>query len=273
MNTSFMKWTDEAYGEHERQKFDLAVPKDRGCHGLILFIHGGAWIAGDKEGYRDDLDRWAVKGYAAAAMNYRYIAPDAQMDAEMEDIKNALAAIREKAKEAGADLTRVLLTGTSAGGHLSLLYAYSMAETSPIRPACVVDYCGPTLLSEHGLLYETPGKYPPAEQWTALFSNLTGKPVVPGNEAEFMPLLEKYSPVTHVTGNSVPTIICHGQKDDLVPFSQAKILRDRLEECGVEYVFLPMPEAGHGLEQAEIYRESAALFEIYAERFLKEAEA
>ena len=54
MNTSFMKWTDEAYGEHERQKFDLAVPKDRSCHGLILFIHGGAWIAGDKEGYRDD---------------------------------------------------------------------------------------------------------------------------------------------------------------------------------------------------------------------------
>ncbi len=269
MNGASRKFLDLAYGDHERQIYDLALPENGGG-GLILFLHGGAWIHGSKDGYRDELDEWCAKGYAAAAINYRYLAPDTHMDALLDDITAALSAIRSKAAQYGVTLRRVLLTGASAGGHLSLLYAYSKADEAPIRPACVVDYCGPTLLTDEALLSGTPARYPPEEQWIELFSNLTGIPYTGDNREEILPRLLRYSPVAHVTERAVPTVVCHGQLDDVVPFSNAVALRDALEANRVEYVFLPMPNAGHGLEQEDIYRESRALFEIYAARFLGE---
>ncbi|MBR4186690.1 MAG: alpha/beta hydrolase [Clostridia bacterium] len=270
MKNNLRRFYDAPYGGHERQIYDLVLPEKRCCGGLVLSIHGGAWIHGDKGYYRDELDEWAAKGYAAAAINYHYLSPDTHMDTLVHDITEALAAIKKTAAENGVTLSRALLTGASAGGHLSLLYAYAMADEAPIRPVCVVDYCGPTLLTDKELLEGTPSRYPPMEQWIELYSNLTGIPFRGENREEFMPLLLKYSPLHYVNEHSVPTIICHGQRDDVVPFSNATALRDALEAHGVEYVFLPMPKAGHPLEQEEIFRESRALFELYAERFLQE---
>lgn len=271
MRREIIRIENAPYGGHERQRYDLLIPADyEERRGLILFIHGGAWIAGDKEGYRDDMEFWLGKGFAAAAMNYHYIAPGVRMDTLIGDISLALAAIRGKAAAHGIRLERALLTGHSAGGHLSLLYAYSAADAAPIRPACVVDYCGPALLTDGELLYGTPKRYPPEEQWSSLFENLTGIPCdgnAPASE-ELLAELRRYSPVCYVTPSVPPTVIVHGQKDDVVPFSNAAALRDALEKNGAEYAFLPMPEAGHGLEQRGIYEESRALFEIYARRFL-----
>ena len=67
MNT-IRKFYDLAYGDHERQIYDLALPAE-GCGGLILFLHGGAWIHGNKDYYRDEFDEWCGKGFAAAAIN------------------------------------------------------------------------------------------------------------------------------------------------------------------------------------------------------------
>lgn len=271
MNHSPIDIIDAPYGAHERQRFDLLIPADyEKRHGLILFIHGGAWIGGDKAGYLEELEVWREKGYAAASINYHYIAPDAPMGTLVSDMILALYAIRRKAAVHGADLCRVLLTGISAGGHLSLLYAYSMADISPITPACVVDYSGPTLLDDPDLLYGTPKRYPPEEKWIDLYSNLTGIPfsTEPGADLE-RNLVElcRWSPVTYVTKNSPPTIIVHGQRDDVVPYSNATALRDALEKNGVEYVFMPMPDMGHSLE-SPVYGESRLLFAAYAERFL-----
>ena len=267
MEEKGLLFADQPYGAHERQRFDLCLPRDhRDRSGLILFIHGGAWIAGDKEGYRGELEKWSLRGIPAAAVNYRYIAADTHMDALLDDITSALAAIRDLSADHGVRLDRVMLTGGSAGGHLSLLYAYARAEDAPVRPVCVADYCGPTLLTDEGLLYGTPEHYPPKEQWTELFTNICG--MLPDSD-EGMDMLRRYSPVSYVTEKTVPTIICHGQKDDIVPFSNAVSLRDALEAHGVEYAFLPMPAAGHGLEQKEIYEESEALFGLYVKRFLE----
>lgn len=262
---------DAPYGKHERQRYDLMIPADyAGRHGLVLFLHGGAWIGGDKAGYREELMRWCGKGYAAASVNYHYLAPDAHMDTLVGDLSLALYVIRRKAAANGADLTRLLLTGISAGGHLSLLYAYARTESSPIRPVCVVDYAGPALLTDEGLLYGTPAHYPPAEKWIELYSNLTGIPMTEENMEAILPRLRRYSPVCHVRPSSPPTLICHGMEDDVVPYSNATALRDALEKCGVEYVFMPMPKTGHSLD-SPVYAESLLLFDAWAKRFLDPA--
>ena len=270
MSDTFVVFENAPYGEHERQRYDLVLPSENaGERGLILFIHGGSWIHGDKAAYRDDLCLWAEKGFAAAAVNYHYLAPDAHMDTLVSDIALSLSAIRRKAEAHGVKLGKALLTGSSAGGHLSLLYAYSMAGISAVRPVCVVDYCGPTLLTDEKLLFATPEHHPPMEQWIELFTNLCGIPFRPENREAILAALTRYSPVTYVSDASVPTVMVYGMKDDVVPFSNAKALRDGLDAHGIEYVFLPMPEAGHGLEQEEIYEESKVLFGMYAERFLR----
>ena len=116
-----------SYGKHERQVLALAIPKDNdGEVGLILYIHGGGWIMGDKEGYMDALSNTANNfGYAAAALNYGYLGKNVSMHDIAEDIDSALSVIKKKAKEKGVEINKVLLTGGSAGGHLSMFYAYS----------------------------------------------------------------------------------------------------------------------------------------------------
>ena len=71
MSEGILLFWDEAYGEHEKQRYDLALPRDHADrHGLILCVHGGAGIAGDKKSYAEEIEAWAGQGFAAAAVNY-----------------------------------------------------------------------------------------------------------------------------------------------------------------------------------------------------------
>ena len=72
---------DLSYGTHERQVVDLFVPENAsGDLGLVLFIHGGAWIQGDKESYKGGMEYGATNlGIATASVNYRYISDDVDL--------------------------------------------------------------------------------------------------------------------------------------------------------------------------------------------------
>ncbi len=226
-------------------------------------MHGGAGIAGDKKSYAEEIEAWAGQGFAAAAVNYHYISDEIHLDTLTEDLALALNAIWKKAAGCGTVLNRMLLTGESAGAQLALLYAYSMAHASPIRPVGVVEYCGPTLLTDRGLLQDIP-----ENDRNQLLAWMTGVASRTETREMFRRELLRYSPMSYVEAGAVPTVICHGQRDGIVPFSNAKVLFDALLERGVETVLLAMPEAGHQLEQPEIYEESRELFRLWAERFL-----
>ncbi len=265
MNDGILLFRDEAYGEHEKQRYDLALPRERAdTHGLVLCVHGGAFIAGDKDTYAGEIVMWAGRGFAAAAVNYHYVSDEIHLDTLNKDLALALNAIWKKAAGCGTVLDRMLLTGESAGSHLALFYAYSMAQASPIRPVGVVEYCGSTLLTDRDLLHDVP-----ENDRAELLKWMTGVPSRPEDrEAQRRELL-RYSPLSYVETGAVPTVICHGQRDGTVPFSNAKALFDALLERGVETVLLAMPEGGHQLEQPEIYEESRELFRLWAERFLR----
>ena len=90
------KYFDLSYGTHERQVVDLFIPDDAsGDLGLVLFIHGGAWIAGDKESYEGGMEYGATElGIATASVNYRYISDDVDLLDVLDDIDDALAVIK-----------------------------------------------------------------------------------------------------------------------------------------------------------------------------------
>ncbi len=246
-----------SYGDHERQIMDLYLPeKSDGEVGLILFIHGGAWIAGDKDGYKKAL-KTACKdlGYAAAAINYRYLSEKVSLHDIADDIDLALKKIKEKGAEKDININKVLLTGSSAGGHLSLFYAYSRKDTAPITPAAVVSNCGPADLTDDNYYYNSDlgmnSELGAFEDIAKLFSYACGEKFTYETRNSAEEALLKVSPVYYVNSGTVPTVINHGQKDTIVPFSNAVALASKLEENGVSYDFNVYPNSGHGLDKDE----------------------
>ena len=247
LNSNSYEYYDLAYGTHERQVLDLNIPKENdGEIGLVLFIHGGAWIAGDKDSYKNGVkSASSTYGFASASINYRYISDDVDFNDILDDIDAALACIKAKGAENGVNINKVLLTGDSAGGHLSLLYAYSRAETAPITPAAVVSNSGPTdLFDENFYINNALGS---ADVIADLFSDGCGQTFTYAEKESAKDALMKASPVYYVNEKTVPTVINHGMKDSIVPFSNAQSLDAKLTEYGVTHYFNAYPNSDHDL--------------------------
>ncbi len=270
-----------SYGNHERQVMDLYLPEENdGEVGLVLFIHGGAWIGGNKDEYKSALKTACDDlGYAAAAINYRYLSETVSLHDIADDIDLALKKIREKGAEKGININKVLLTGSSAGAHLSMFYAYSRKETAPITPVAVVSNCGPTDLSDDNYYYNADlgvnSELGAFEDIAYLFSCAGGQKFTYETRATAKEALLKVSPIYYVNSGTVPTVINHGQKDTIVPFSNATAIVEKFEEYGVKYDFNVYPNSGHGLDKDEANRKIAddLLYEYLATYLGKEAVA
>jgi len=120
---ALIAYSDLTYGTDPAQKFDIYVPKNAATKmPLIIFVHGGAWIAGDK----DDVSPIAVfiaqQGFVVINMNYRLL-PTFSYPAPMEDIQMVLQWVNQNSQQCKIDVTRIGMSGHSAGGHLISLYA------------------------------------------------------------------------------------------------------------------------------------------------------
>src|SRR5439155_23995200 len=120
-----------AYGKHERQVLDFWKAKSDTPTPLVLFIHGGGWQNGDKNGLgAAALQQYLDAGISVAAINYRYVKQATELKVEppvkapLEDAARALQTIRSKAGEWNLDKKRVGATGGSAGGCSSLWLAF-----------------------------------------------------------------------------------------------------------------------------------------------------
>lgn len=261
---------DMSYGTHERQVVDLCIPDGAsGDLGMVLFIHGGAWIQGDKESYEGGMNYGASSlGIATASVNYRYISDDVDLLDVLDDIDAALAKVKAKGAEVGVNINKVLLTGDSAGGHLSLLYAYARKNTAPITPVAVVSNSGPTDLYDDNFYHNN------ALGDEAVISNLMswacGQRFTYETREGARDALYSVSPVAYVSADCVPTVINHGNADSIVPFSNAQTLDALLTQYGVEHEFNVYQNSDHDLgnDEAASDRANELLFG-YIDRFLK----
>lgn len=266
---------DRYYTENRspRQTYDLVFPKNAsGSTGLVLCIHGGGWVEGSKDEYTKTLMQMSEdRGFAAACMNYRYVSETVSFDDVLDDVSSALAAIRETGAAYGVDFDRVLLTGISAGGHISLLYAYTRKDTAPVKPVCVVELCGPTDF-EDGFYYSDENSVNHAvgeAYFRNIISHGIGYAIDPDDPEAAKPAMRKYSPVHYVDQNTVPTVFGHGEQDTIVPYQNALDLDARLTQCGVEHTFVSFPDSGHGCEDKASMSRIMELFFSSAENYLK----
>lgn len=261
------KFENVSYGTHERHTLNLYIPADKESVGLVLMIHGGAWIGGDKADYAGEVERVLGMGYAVATVNYRYISDDVDLIDVTDDIQLAVAKIKELSEKRGVEINKMVLTGVSAGGHLAMLYAYSRDDVSAIKPVAVLNYCGPTDLSDDAYYFDN--GLGDGEYVAQVLSWACGYKHTFATREEAKEALWNVSPLKYVDENTVPTVINHGVKDNIVPFSNAVSLRDKFDTLGVTYVFNAYPNSGHGLnEDAENTDKSYELYSEYLETYL-----
>ena len=181
-----------------------------------------------------------------------YIDENVNLTDIMDDIDLAMARVKEIGDSLGVEISGFLSTGGSAGGHLALQYAYSRAETSPIAPKAVVSYCGPADLTDEYYYYnedlQLNNGLGDEEYVATVLGYASGYPHTYANRADAKEALRVVSPVYYVNEKTVPTVINHGMKDDIVPYRNAVDLDAKLTEYGVEHVLNSYPNSGHGLE-------------------------
>ncbi len=226
-----------SYGTDAAQKMDIYLPAGRSVNStkLIVLIHGGGWNQGDKTDFNPYVDtlKQRLPGYAIININYRLSTGTTNLFPTQEnDTKAALEFIYSKRNEFAISDKYVLL-GASAGAHLSLLQAYKY--TSPLKMKAVVDFFGPTDLTD---MYNNPASIfaPPAALATAIGATPITNPSI----------YTQSSPITFVSAQSPPTIILQGGVDPLVSPSQAVALKTKLQGMGVvnQYVFYPTESHG-----------------------------
>ena len=115
---------DLAYGPEPRQRMDVYLPAMTERTPVLLMVHGGAWVVGDKSMPRvveQKVAHWVRdRGFILVSVNYR-LAPEVHPPTQAADIARALAMVQRRAPSWGGDPSRVVLMGHSAGAHLVAL--------------------------------------------------------------------------------------------------------------------------------------------------------
>jgi acetyl esterase/lipase len=207
----------------------------------VIMVHGGFFQVGRRSSETARWDAWlADEGYVVFDIDYRLSPPPRWKDAPG-DVKCAVGWVKENAESYGVDPDRIALMGNSAGGHLSLLAAYTQGnprlppscETGDTSVAAVVGFYSPTDL--------TP-LCPDVDDECAL-QPFTG--ATPATNPDRYRLV---SPISHVDSSDPPTFLVQGGRDSFTPPGQSPLLARRLEEAGVEHRLLELPYAQHGFD-------------------------
>jgi acetyl esterase/lipase len=221
--------------------FDLFRADDSSTLPLVVMIHGGGWISGDRYDFLEEAQVFAAAGFAAATVEYR-LAPLHPYPAAVADVMAFVRYARGNAAELGIDPERIGAMGVSAGGHLAAMLGVagkrptaddhtSGGETRRIQ--AVVDLCGIT-----DITHPEGRHFPVAWEFLRQFMGCAYS----GNEETW----REASPLCHVTPEAASFLIMHGREDDIVPLEQSHRLKEALEGAGVQADLHVLPGEGHG---------------------------
>lgn len=221
-----VRYDDIVYGTDEKwQVLDVYRPRDAEGKVLpvIVSVHGGGWVYGDKERYQFYCMNLAERGFAVVNFTYR-LAPEAKYPAPLEDTNLVFTWVLENAGKYGFDTEHIFAVGDSAGAHCLGLYAsvctnteyakkYNFSTPEGFAPKAIALNCG---------AYQV--KLSQDEKLMADY--------LPGGGTEEE--LRLVNVIEHVTENFPPTFLMTAVEDFLK--EQAPLLTEKLRECEVPHV-------------------------------------
>ena len=205
----------------------------------IIYMHGGFWVAGNKEGAILNLLPWMEMGWNVVNVEYR-LGPNTLAPGALEDSFCALRYVGQQAKTYNVDVDRIVVTGESAGGHLALALGIipesegldrECAANTPLpKVAAVINWFG---ISDVPDVIDGPNRRPPAERW---FGSLPNR----------MEIAKRVSPITYVRAGLPPILTIHGDADPTVPYPEAVALHAALTKVNVPNQLITIPGGHHG---------------------------
>ncbi len=228
---------------------DVAVPPNPGPHPVLLYLHGGGWVAGSPKSHRRLVQRFAQAGCLTVSLDYR-LAPEYPFPAGYDDCVFAARWTRENAARWNGAADRIAIGGDSAGGNLAAAVAAVSGEG--LRAAILIygifDFAAAVARGAMGI--EGVARAYLAQAYPA---------------ALFDP---RVSPLRRVTAQFPPAFLTVGTADPLLPESQA--MAAALSAAGVPHELHICNEMIHGFIQLEMLdecrRTQAAMFEFLKSR-------
>ena len=238
--------TDLAYADDSpSQRLDLRLPAGAGPVPLVVYFHGGGWVAGDKAA-ADELavvEPLVAHGFAVASVTYR-LAPESVYPSAADDALAALVWLRAHAGSYGVDVARVALFGVSAGAQLAALVGID-AGAETVR--AVVDWSGPVDLGSVGPQLRSDlrcgGAFDDPDDPTSFWAAFVGGPV-----RDRPDVVVAADPRRHIAPDVVLPrfLVAHGERDCVVPVAQSRLLVDALHATGDRSsVLRVLPGVGH----------------------------
>ncbi len=253
MNQSYRIVPDVTYlvADGYESKLDVIAPRDTSRRlPTLLYIHGGGWVGGVKDTHFLDFLPYLEMGFAIVNVEYRMgrvaLAPGA-----VEDCRCALRWVLDNAEKYGLDTGRIVVSGHSAGGHLTLTTGMLTSSVGldrrcpasnpegagradayePEMPvAAMVNWFGITDVAD---LVEGPNAKTYAVAWM-------------GGLANWREVARRVSPLEYVRADLPPILTLHGDADDIVPYNHATRLHAALEKAGVPNQLHTIPGGSHG---------------------------
>ena len=245
----FVKHTlDFAKVDDQTLKLDLYLPKEQASPSpLIVYVHGGAWRAGSREGL--PLLELLNHGWAIASVDYR-LSVDAKFPAQVHDIKAAIRFLRAQEEAQGYDAKSIVIAGSSAGGHLAALVGVTNGHEAlegevgghgdaDSSVQAIVSFYGASNLTTilrqstpHGLSVRVPAL----------------KLLLGGSPEEEPGLARLDSPVVHVDGQDPPLLLLHGDQDPQMPINQSHELEGAYKNVGASVRLDVVHGGAHGGE-------------------------
>jgi acetyl esterase/lipase len=230
-------------------KLDLYRPGDTSAVPVVIWIHGGGWVAGSKEEVLLATLPYMEMGFAVINVEYR-LAKISPAPAAVEDCLCVLHWLGRHADEYHLDLNKVVISGASAGGHLALTTAVLPTSTDldsscandddpsggagpwpnrRVNIAAVVNWFGITDVAD--LIHQDARAY--AITWL-------------GAAEDRDRIAKRVSPITYVRAGLPPILTIHGDRDTYVPYQQARRFHEALTKVGVQNRLITIEGKGHG---------------------------
>ncbi len=247
-------------------KLDVIQPRGLTApNPTLVYYHGGGWTSGTKESATLSLLPYLQMGWSVVNVEYR-LTDVALAPAAVEDSRCALRWVYKNARQYNFDVTRIVTTGTSAGGHLALIAGMLPASagfdntcaadrsggsnaigpnnTDELKVAAIVDWFG---IADVGELLSGPNMKSYAVAWLGAMPNRDE-------------LARQVSPMTYVRAGIPPIISVHGDADPTVPYGQKQRFHQALDRIGAAHELVTVAGGRHGgFTDAEQLKNYAAI--------------
>jgi acetyl esterase/lipase len=235
INARRVSHTTFTYDSENHLALDYYRSEVKGKRPCVVVVHGGSWASGESQQLPELNSVLAKAGYHVTAINYRLV-PAAKFPAPIEDVKHALAYLRQQSARLSIDTNNFVLLGRSAGGQIVLIAAYTLHDPS-IKG--VINFYGPADMV-----------------WG--YANPTNKLVMDSRKVMAGYLGGTYNEVPHqyvnssatetVSRSAPPTLQLYGEHDPLVSHLHGVRLNKKLDSLGNQHYDVVLPWATHAFD-------------------------